>query len=146
MKKQIKLLTILGSIAVLGGVSTLTVLTTSCGEKKFVQETNVGNYILSFECDENTATARVRRALGLNRRLDAIADENVLVISDTIEDDTGKEYDVTGIMPGVMAETDNSEITEALKSIVTIEFPGSVDTVTCLANKDYFSGLIIFKK
>jgi hypothetical protein len=32
VKKQIKLLTILGSAAIIGGVSTLTVLTTSCNE------------------------------------------------------------------------------------------------------------------
>jgi hypothetical protein len=122
MKNQIKLLTVLGSTAIFGGATTLTILTTSCGDKKFVEDTNIGNYILSFECDENTATARVRRALGLNRRLDAIADKNVLVISDTIEDDTGKEYDVTGIMPGVMAETDDSAITEALNLLLQLNF------------------------
>jgi hypothetical protein len=33
MKKQIKLLSILGCVALIGGVSTLSVLTTSCGKK-----------------------------------------------------------------------------------------------------------------
>jgi hypothetical protein len=43
MNKQIKLLTILGSVALIGGVSTLSVLTTSCGKEKIDIRTAITN-------------------------------------------------------------------------------------------------------